>query len=70
MVLVCKDRRGAESILDALEEYADPAAQTRLVRMHGRGRTTREQLHMNPRWQAALRLVAEYEESPPLPLDI
>lgn len=70
MVVVCNDRSGAEAVLDELADYADPAAQTRLVRMHGRLGLTREQLHLEARWQSAVRLVAEYEESPSLPLDL
>ena len=70
MVIVCNDRRGAEAAVDELADHADPAAQTRLVRMHGRRRLSREHLHLEPRWQAAVRLVADYEESPPLSLDL
>jgi beta-N-acetylhexosaminidase len=70
MVLACNDRAGAETVLDELVDYTDPAAQTRLVRMHGRGGLTRDRLHMDARWQAAVRLVSEYEESPPLSLDL
>jgi beta-N-acetylhexosaminidase len=70
MVIVCNDRRGAEAALDELVDYADPAAQMRLVRMHGRHGLSREHLHLEPRWQAAVRLVADYDESPSLSLDL
>ena len=65
------DRADAmDAELDELADHADPAAQTRLVRMHGRHGLCREHLHLQPRWQAAVRLVADYEESPPLSLDL
>jgi len=70
MILVCNDRAGAEAVIDELAGYADPVAQMRLVRMHGRGRMAREQLHLNARWQAAIRVLAAYDESPPMSLDL
>ena len=36
MVLVCNNPAGADEVLDALADYHDPVAQTRLVRLHGR----------------------------------
>ncbi len=70
MILVCNERSGAESVIDELADYADPVAQTRLVRMHGRAGMAREQLHLDARWQAAIRLLGAYDESPPMSLDL
>ncbi len=69
-VLVCNNRTGAESVLDELKGYDRPASHVRLMRMHGRHPVTRAELHEDPRWQAAVRAVAQYEESPSLSLDL
>ncbi len=70
MILVCNDRPGAIAVLEELADYADPVAQMRLVRMHGRAGMTREQLHLDARWQSAIHLLAEYDESPAMSLDL
>lgn len=70
MVLVCNNPAGAAEVLDALVEYSNPAAQMRLVRMHGRKRFTRETLHLNQKWKNALELISQYEENPSLDLDL
>jgi beta-N-acetylhexosaminidase len=70
MILVCNDRTGAETVLDELSGYSDPVGQTRLVRMHGRGHVERDRLHLDPRWQAAVRLIGESDESPAFSLDL
>ena len=36
-VLVCNNRAGAVEVIDRLKVPADPASQSRLIRMHGRG---------------------------------
>ncbi len=54
MVLVCNDRDAAIQVLDALAEREDPVAQTRIARMHGRGRISRRFLSRDPRYQSAL----------------
>lgn len=40
MILVCNHPAGAEEVLEELEQHTDPAAQMRLVRMHGRKKPT------------------------------
>jgi beta-N-acetylhexosaminidase len=70
MVLVCNNPAGAVQVLEALGDYSDPVAQMRLVRMHGRQALGRDRLHLDPRWQTAVRLVAEYDENPPLSLKL
>jgi len=64
------DEPGAEAVLDELKGYDQPASHVRLMRMHGRHPITRAELHEDPRWQAAVRAVAQYEESPSLSLDL
>lgn len=70
MVLVCNNATGAAKVLEALEEYNNPAAQMRLIRMHGRKAQRREVLQMDPRWRESVALIAQYEESPSLNLDL
>ncbi|VAX07136.1 beta-N-acetylglucosaminidase [hydrothermal vent metagenome] len=70
MVLVCNNPEAAGQVLEALKEYQDPVAQTRLLRMHGRHQITRDEMHLDPRWQAAVRMVGEYDETLSLSLNL
>ncbi|HEX5055086.1 MAG TPA: beta-N-acetylhexosaminidase [Gammaproteobacteria bacterium] len=55
MVLVCNHRKAAVEVLESLEGYRNPAAQLRLVRMHGRPAIVLDAARM----AAARRLAAE-----------
>lgn len=70
MLLICNNRPAAYEIVDTLRGHSDPAAQLRLLRMHGRGHPRPSGLHGDPQWQAAIRQVALLEglESLDLPL--
>ncbi len=70
MVLVCNDREGAIQALGELKQYTDPAAQMRLIRMHGRRAVSRAEMHLDPRWKEAVEMAAGYESSPLLDLDL
>jgi len=70
MVLVCNNPEAAAKVLDSLGDHSDPVSQMRLVRMHGRQCLSRTQLHQEPRWQAAVRMLSEYDENPPLSLNL
>ncbi|MCB1866999.1 MAG: beta-N-acetylhexosaminidase [Gammaproteobacteria bacterium] len=70
MVLVCNDQESAAKVLDELKDYSDPAAQMRLIRMHGRRKLKREKLHTDKRWKNAVEMVACYESNPILELDL
>ncbi|WP_428610273.1 beta-N-acetylhexosaminidase [Sedimenticola sp.] len=70
MVLVCNNPAGAVEVLESLADYSDPAAQMRLIRMHGRKALSRDALHLDPRWTHALDIIARYEENPALDLDL
>jgi beta-N-acetylhexosaminidase len=70
MILVCNNQAGAIQVMEELGDYRDPAAQVRMVRMHGRGHVNRDEIHLDQRWKTALDVVAQYEESPSLDLDI
>ena len=71
MLLICNNRPAAFQIVDAFRDVSDPAGQLRLLRMHGRSRLEPHRLHEEPRWQAAVQLVARLEslETLSLPLD-
>lgn len=70
MVLTCNDRHAAVAILDRLRYAMEPVSQVRLIRLHGRGRSTVDRLQRNPVWQQAARLVQDYDAFPFLEMDI
>lgn len=61
MVLVCNNPAGADEVLDALGDYHDPVAQSRLVRLHGRHGQSLAALHESPRWRDAVEALAAAE---------
>jgi beta-N-acetylhexosaminidase len=63
VLLVCNNPHGAEETLESLERYENPAAQARLLRMHGRGgESSRARLHEDTRWHQAVRVAAAHGE--------
>jgi len=70
VVLVCNNRPAALEVIASLRDYDDPAAHLRCLRMHGRGGFERERLHLDPRWQSAIRVVSGLEASDTLSLDL
>ena len=70
MILVCNNRPGAAEVLEELKDYADPAAQMRIIRMHGKKSLTRDQMHLDPRWRDALGWITRYEDNPVLNLNL
>ncbi|HYN78242.1 MAG TPA: beta-N-acetylhexosaminidase [Lamprocystis sp. (in: g-proteobacteria)] len=62
MLLICNNRPAAIMIVDAMRGHADPTAQLRLLRMHGRGHLERDRLHEEPRWHAGVHQVALLED--------
>jgi beta-N-acetylhexosaminidase len=62
MLLICNNRPAAEQVVDAFRGHDDPAAQLRLLRMHGRGHLEPERLREEPRWQEGVRQVALMED--------
>lgn len=70
MVLVCNNQQAAEQVLDELRDYQDPVARSRLVRMHGRGHISMEQLRENPRWHAALEIISALTINTAMDLDL
>lgn len=70
MVLVCNEREQAQQVAQALVDYRDPVAHTRMARMHGRSNLSLDELHSEPRWEQAVAAVKGYEQSPELELDL
>lgn len=70
LLLVCNNRRPALEVLEALRDYDDPTMHVRCVRMHGRGGFDRRRLHLDSRWQQAMRVLGEMEEADSLSLDL
>jgi beta-N-acetylhexosaminidase len=62
VVLVCQTRQAMASALEGMGPYYNPAAQLRMVRMHGRPAPKRVQLRADPRWQQAVERVQAYDE--------
>jgi beta-N-acetylhexosaminidase len=69
MVLVCNDRAGAETAVEALGDYSEPASQVRLAHLHGRGAVSRQDLCASAAWRDACAAVAHLMERPDLELD-
>ena len=70
MVLVCNNRQAAEQVIESLDDFNNPVAQLRLLRMHGRHERSRPELHLDPRWKRAVAALAAYDESNAMSLDI
>lgn len=70
MVLVCNHSEAAAQVLESLHDYANPASQLRLARMHGRGEINRHELINSTEWKQAVDLVNQIDQGPELELDI
>ncbi|MDH5485384.1 MAG: beta-N-acetylhexosaminidase, partial [Gammaproteobacteria bacterium] len=70
MVLVCNHPEAAAQVLESLEDYANPASQMRLVRMHGRGEINRQGLQASDEWQQAVEMIAQIDHNPWLEMDV
>ncbi|MEA3276612.1 MAG: beta-N-acetylhexosaminidase [Pseudomonadota bacterium] len=70
LLLVCNNGPAAVEVLEALHDHDDPTAHLRCLRMHGRGSFDRTRLHLDRRWQDAIRVVGELEEKSSLSLEL
>ena len=70
MILLCNELDAIPRLLDGLQPGADPAAQARLVRMHGRQAAGRSALLRDPAWHQAAVTIAAMEEATSLELDL
>ena len=70
MVLVCNHPEGAREVLDGLGDFSDPVGQVRLARMHGRKGVALGELRASERWASASAMVASYDDSPWLEMNV
>lgn len=70
MVLVCNHTSAAETVLDSLASYSNPASQMRLIRMHGRGKISHDELIASDKWQSVTNRVQRLEDDPNLELNV
>lgn len=70
MLLICNNRRAAGEIVAAFKDHHDPAANLRLLRMHGRKCVEHPRLREQPEWQRGMRHVAELETLETLNLEL
>jgi len=68
MVIIGQQPETIPELLEGLDRTVDPVSTVRLARMHGRHATTMEQLHQDPDWVQAARLIAEF--NPPQSLEL
>lgn len=70
MVLVCNHPDGVAEVIEELDEYTNPAAQLRLMRMHGRKQFGHDELCSSEQWNKAVKMISELDKSPWLELDV
>jgi len=70
MVLVCNHSEAAQEVLESLEDFSSPASQMRLVRMHGRGGISRQQLLQSERWQSIVKKIELLDDDPNMQLSV
>ena len=70
MVLVCNNQPAAIDVLESLENYSDPIAQSRLARMHGKGHVELEKLKLKARWQNAMTILDKMHKNQSLDLNL
>jgi beta-N-acetylhexosaminidase len=69
MILVCNQRASVLELLDRLRAEPEPASGLRLVRLHGRGGWSLEELKTRPEWQRAQAWLERCAAAPTLKLD-
>jgi len=69
VALVCNNREGAINILDNLSGHDDPVSHLRLARMHGKHKTTMQELHRTSKWKKSSDLLKRYQDDPTLDLE-
>ena len=69
MILVCNQRPAVLELLDRLRVQPEPASGLRLVRLHGRGGWSPEELKNRPEWPRAQEWLQRCAAAPALKLD-
>lgn len=70
MVLVCNHPDGVAEVVSTLDGYTNPAAQIRLMRMHGKQKFDRTDLLASHQWKMSTELLASLDTSPWLEMDV
>lgn len=70
MVLVCNNDQATGETLDSLIDYADPVAQSRLARMHGKKKYDWITLKENKKWHDTVAELAAIQADPELTLNL
>ncbi len=70
MVLVCNNPDGVIQVIDGLKVADDPVRHMRLIRLHGRHATNRDDLLASQEWKQAAKTVLSYAPGPELELDL
>ena len=70
MVLVCNNPGSVIEVVDGLKIKPDPLRHARLVRLHGRHATPREELLASGEWKQAVELIAGYSPDPEMELNL
>lgn len=61
-LLLCNNRPATMAVVEALADYRDPAAQTRLLRLYSRHFTPHARLLEQPYWQEAQAVLAQFAQ--------
>ncbi len=69
MLPVCNQRPAVVALLEHLHVDPEPASGLRLVRLHGRGDSSPENLKTRPEWQRAQEWLRRCAAAPALKLD-
>lgn len=70
MALVCNHLDGALEAVEYIKGYSNPASQLRLVKMHGKGQISWDELSQDRHWQQVSTEIQLINESPELELDV
>ncbi len=70
MVLVCNHPEGVHEVVEHLKGYNNPTSQMRLIRMHGRGDISYDDLHSSNEWKQISSMIAALDQSPWLEMDV
>jgi beta-N-acetylhexosaminidase len=70
MVLVCNNPDSVVQVIDGLKVVDDPVRHMRLIRLHGRHATNRDDLLASQDWKEAAATVLSYAPDPELELDL
>lgn len=70
MVLMCNHQEGVVEVVDHLQDYSDPTAQLRLMRMHGKKHMDRSEMLASSKWQDASNIISNLDGSPWMEMDV